>query len=71
MGAEIEALNKQEPLQKEIEGVLVNHLLFVLYPTECPKKVLFRYSFIIGSKLKKTYLLNMFKRVFERKQWPG
>ena len=31
MGAEIEALNKQDPLQKEIEGVLVNHLLFVLY----------------------------------------
>ena len=31
MGAEIEALNKQEPLQEEIEGVLVNPLLFVLY----------------------------------------
>ena len=31
MGAEIEALNKQEPLQEEIEGVLVNHLLFVLH----------------------------------------
>ena len=31
MGAEIEALNKQNPLQEKIEGVLVNHLLFVLY----------------------------------------
>ena len=31
MGAEIEALNKQDPLQKEIEGVLVSHLLLVLY----------------------------------------
>ena len=39
MGAEIEALNKQDPLQKEIEGVLVNHLLFVLYVLQgVPKK---------------------------------
>ena len=39
MGAEIEALNKQDPLQKEIEGVFVNHLLFVLYVLQgVPKK---------------------------------
>ena len=39
MGAEIEALNKQNPLQEKIEGVLVNHLLFVLYVLQgVPKK---------------------------------
>ena len=58
MGAEIEALNKQNPLQEKIEGVLVNHLLFVLYVLQgVPTKVRLRNSFIIASKLKKTYVL--------------
>ena len=35
MGAEIEALNKQNPLQEKIEGVLVNHLCVKICLKEC------------------------------------